>query len=159
MKKLILWISSVVMVAGLVGFTQFAGRAQSDSKDVSSIEGVWRTVVTPRICATGNPLPITFPGILMFEKGGTATGTSTAVTSAYGLWNRDPGEHKYSFALLSFRYDPTGTLLGTRRIDQAVVLGEDGDSFVSSGTFEDRDLAGNVAASGCSTSTGSRFQK
>jgi len=158
MKNIYRQISSLVLVGALVVLFQSFAIAQTDKSDVSSIEGMWRIVVSPRICATGSPVGITFPAILLFQNGGTMTGTSTAVTSAYGLWSRDAGAHEYSFTTLSFRYDGA-TLLGTRRIDQAVTLAPSGDSFTTSGTFQDHDLAGTLTASGCSTSIGTRFQR
>ena len=159
MKKIFRQVSSVIFVAGLVVLLQSFGIAQSEKSDVSSVAGVWRTVVTPRVCATGAPVGITFPGILLFEADGTMTGTSTAVTSVYGLWSREAGAREYSFSSLSFRYDASGNLLGTRRIDQTVTLGATGNTFNSSGTFQDHDLAGNLTASGCSTSVGTRFER
>jgi hypothetical protein len=51
-----------------------------------------------------------------------------------------------------------GALEGTRRITQSVTLDDSGNSFTSTGTFQDSDLAGNPTISGCSTSTGTRFQ-
>lgn len=142
----------------LVGCSQLFVAAQSDQKNVSSIEGVWQTVVTPRICATGAPIGPTFPGILMFNRDGTMTGTSTAVSSTYGLWHREPGLHQYSFASLSLKYDASGNLIGSRRISQDVELDETGNSFTSTGGFQDYDVAGNPTISGCSTATGTRFQ-
>ena len=158
MKNIFQQISSLVLAAGLVILFHSVSIAQSDKSEVSSIEGMWRIVVSPRICATGAPVGITFPAILLFQNGGTFTGTSTAFSSAYVLWSRDAGAREYSFTSLSFRYDGA-TLLGTRRIDQTVVLAVAGDSFATSGTFQDHDLAGNLTASGCSTSVGTRFQR
>jgi hypothetical protein len=160
MKNIFRQISSLVLAAGLVVVFQLFAIAQSDKSDVSSIEGVWRTSVTPRVCATGAPITTPFPGIILFENGGTMTGTSTAVTSVYGLWSRGTGAREYSFSSLAFRYDQaTGTLLGTRRIDQTVTLAANGDSFTSTGTFQDNDLAGAPTGSGCATSVGTRFQR
>ena len=129
MKKMFCRISSVVFVASVVVLFQSVGAAQVSKSDGASIEGVWRTVVSPRVCATGAPVGITFPGILLFEDGGTMTGTSSAVTSVYGLWSRELGAREYSFASLSFRYDAAGVLLGTRRIEQTVTVGLSGTSF------------------------------
>ena len=160
MKNKFHQISSLILAAGLLVLFQSFAIAQSDRSDVNSIEGVWRTSVTPRVCATGAPITTAFPGILLFANGGTMTGTSTAVTSVYGVWNRGAGAREYSFSSLAFRYDQaTGTLLGTRRIDQTVTLAANGDSFTSTGTFQDNDLAGNSTASGCATSVGTRFQR
>lgn len=139
------------------GCSQNAAVGQGEER--ASIEGVWQTVVTPRICATGVPVGPTFPGILLFAQGGTMTGTSTAAASVYGLWKREPGSREYSFATLSFRYDPAGNLVGTRRITQNVTADQSGSSFTSTGGFQDLDLSGNPVASGCSTATGTRFKQ
>jgi hypothetical protein len=140
----------------VVGCTQVPASGQAGGK--YSIEGVWQTVVTPRICSNGNPVGPVFPGILMFENGGTMTGTSTAVTSVYGVWKRETGARQYSFASISQRYDAAGVLIGFRRITQNVTLDDTGATFTSSGGFQDSDVNGNTTMTGCSTSTGTRFE-
>ena len=122
-----------------------------------NLNGVWKTVVTPRICATGAPVGPTFPGILLFAADGTMTGTSTAAASVYGLWRREPGLREYSFATLSLRFD-AGNVVGSRRITQNVSVDETGNNFTSSGGFQDYDLNGNQIGSGCASSVGSRFE-
>ena len=158
MKTLLKSFSLITAALVLVGCSQLLVSGQSDQSNVRSIEGVWQTIVTPRICATGAPVGPTFPGILMFENGGTMTGTSTAVTSAYGLWTREPGPRQYSFASISLKYDSAGNMIGSRRISQNVTLDQSGNSFTSSGTFQDYDVNGNPTISGCATSTGVRFE-
>ena len=158
MKRLLNSISILAAAVALVGCSQILVAGQNDSGNNPKLEGVWQTVVTPRICATGVPVGPTFPGILLFENGGTMTGTSTAVTSTYGLWRREPGVPQYSFASLSLRYDPAGNWIGSRRITQAVTLEFPGSTFTSTGTFQDYDVNGSPTMSGCATSTGSRFQ-
>lgn len=157
MKRVIEKTSSLVAVAAFVACVQLSALGQ-DRSDIRSIEGVWQTVVTPRICATGAPVGPTFPGILMFDDSGTMTGTSTAVTSAYGLWARNSAPHKYSFSAISLKYDAAGNLIGSRRIDQQVTLGPEGEGFTSTGGFQDSDLAGNPTISGCSSSVGTRVR-
>lgn len=158
MERILRSITLVIVIFALVGCSQLLVAGQSDQSNVKSIDGVWQTVVTPRICATGTPVGPTFPGILMFDKGGTVTGTSTAVTSTYGVWNRESGPRQYFFTSLSLKYDPSGNFVGSRRISQNVTLDESGGSFVSSGGFQDYDVNGNPTISGCSTSTGTRFE-
>ena len=137
-----------------IGANAIAGHAQT-SKNGNSIVGTWQTAVTPRNCATGLPLAPPFAGILTFNQGGTMTGTSTAVTSTYGIWSTEPGQREYSFTTISQRFTPTGMLLGTRKIIQDVSV--DGDSFTSNGVFVDADTSGTTVATGCSTSTGERL--
>src|SRR5689334_22625907 len=105
MQRKIIAAAALLVAAGTIMFAL----GQSDQRNVASLEGVWRTVVTPRNCANGNPVAPPFPGILMFSQGGTMTGTSTAVTSVYGLWSREAGARQYSFSSLSFKYDAAGT--------------------------------------------------
>jgi hypothetical protein len=157
MKTTLKTLGLVSLVILFVGCSQIFVSAQNDGKAPVSLAGVWQTVVTPRICATGNPVGPTFPGILLFAQDGTMTGTSTAVTSAYGHWARESGRGEYSFTALSLKYDATGNFVGTRRISQNVTIGETGDSFTTSGTFQDYDTGGNPTISGCSTATGTRF--
>jgi len=152
-SKYIALIGALILSAGALILVF----GQSRQRNASGIEGVWQTVVTPRVCTTGNPVGPTFPGILMFSQGGTMTGTSTAVTSVYGVWDREPGSRQYSFVTISLKYD-AGILVGSRRITQIVTLDASGNSFTSTGTFQDYDLAGNPTISGCSTSTGTRFE-
>jgi hypothetical protein len=158
MKTTLRSIGLLAVFVLLVGCSQSFVAAQNDQKVVAGINGVWQTVVTPRICATGNPVGPTFPGILMFGQDGTMTGTSTAVTSTYGHWNREAGRGEYSFASLSLKYDTSGMFVGSRRISQDVTIDETGNAFTSSGRFQDYDSAGNPTITGCSTSTGLRFQ-
>lgn len=146
-----------VFAAILIGIGAYAVSAQ-EWKGGRTLVGTWQTVVTPRICATGAPLPVTFPGILTFEQGGTMTGTSTAVSSVYGVWESLRGYSDYSFASISQRYSAAGVFLGNRRIDQNVTIDPSGDTFTSEGTFVDTDPAGIPTASGCSSSTGVRFR-
>jgi len=158
MYKTIRSIGFAALVFLLVSCSQGSVAAQDDQKSPVGLVGVWQTVVTPRSCATGNPLGPTFPGVLMFSQDGTMTGTSTAVTSVYGHWNRESGRGSYSFATLSLKYDASGVFTGSRRIAQNITIDDSGNSFTSSGTFQDYDTGGNPTISGCSTSTGLRFQ-
>lgn len=156
MKSMLLRTTlGIVGLFTLVGCTQLFVSGQPQVSTV--LEGVWRTSVTPRNCQTGQPLPVPpFPGILAFERGGTITGTSTAVTSVYGTWQREPGQDSYSFRTLSFRYDASGALQGTRVISQNVTLGPNKE-MTTDGEFKDYDATGALVASGCSTATGTRF--
>ncbi len=120
--------------------------------------GTWQTAVTRRNCQTGDPVAPAFPGLLMFDEGGTLTGTSTAVSSAYGVWEPVHGGHNFSFAFISFRYSPTGTFIGTQKVRQTLEFGASGNDFTTTGSIEILDADGNTIGTGCSTSTGTRFE-
>lgn len=140
----------------LFGLGQLPLVAQS-GKEGPTLIGTWQTSVTPRNCSTGTPFATAFPGILTFNQGGTMTGTSTALTSVYGVWKRQPGRHEYSFSSISLRYTAEGVFLGTKKIVQNVTIGDNSDTFTSTGEFIDTDASGATVAAGCSSSTGIRF--
>jgi hypothetical protein len=153
MSKIITATAATIVVAGAL----ICVLGQTDRNPVN-LEGVWRTAVTPRNCANGNPVAPEFPGILLFAQGGTMTGTSTAASSVYGIWRRDGGAREFTFATVSLKYDAAGTLIGSRRITQSVTLDSGGNTFTSTGGFQDYDLSGNPTITGCSTSVGTRFE-
>ncbi|MEO8041574.1 MAG: hypothetical protein ABI646_03090 [Acidobacteriota bacterium] len=158
MKKVLNTMSLVIGILVLIGSAQLIVSGQSAEGNGATIEGVWQTVVTPRSCATGVPVAPTFPGILMFEKGGTMAGTSTAASSVYGIWGRQSGRRRFSFTTISLKYNPSGVLIGSRRISQNVTLDDSGDGFTSDGGFQDFDLNGASTISGCSSSVGTKFE-
>ncbi len=131
---------------------------QENRSNQRTIQGTWRTTVTPRNCQTGAAVAPAFPGLLTFNKGGTMTGTSATVTSAYGIWDREHGRQNYSFAFVSLRYNNIGAVIGSQTVRQTAVLDASGDAFTSTGTAEILDLAGTVVGTGCATSTGKRFE-
>ena len=124
----------------------------------NSIVGTWQTSVTQHNCETGVPVAPAFPGLLTFNEGGTLTGTSSAVSSVYGVWERRGGRRNYSFAFISLRYSPTGTFIGTQKVRQTAELGASGNDFTTTGTAEVLEANGNIIGTGCSTSTGTRFE-
>ena len=160
MKHILRSLSILPLLLALFGCSHLLVAGQSDAKDRESRnpQGVWRTTVTPRICATGSPIGPIFPGILLFADEGTMTGTSTAAASVYGTWERASGHRQYSFATISLRFDPAGNLIGFRRISQNFTMDDSGNAFSSSGGFQDSDINGNPVATGCSTAVGTRFE-
>lgn len=135
-----------------------SSREPMENSSGNRIVGTWQTLVTPRNCQTGVPVAPPFPGLLTFNRGGTLTGTSIAVGSVGGVWERTHGWQNYSFAFISLRYSPTGTFIGTQKVRQIAQLGASGNDFTSTGSVEFLDVSGNIIGAGCSTSTGTRFE-
>jgi hypothetical protein len=133
-------------------------KSDEDNSDRNALVGTWQTLVTPRNCQTGDPVAPAFPGLLTFADGGTLTGTSTSVSSVYGVWEKTNGRRNYSFAFISLRYNPAGTFIGTQKVRQTTRLAANGHDFTTTGTVEILDPNGNIVGTGCSTSTGIRFQ-
>lgn len=148
----------LILTVGTQVFVFGQENSIDDQKNQRSIQGTWQTMVTPRNCQTGDPVAPAFPGILTFNEGGTLTGTSTALTSVFGVWERQRGWRNYSFAFISLRYSPDGTFLGTQKVRQTAALAQSGSSFTSTGSVEILDVNGNTIGTGCATSTGTRFE-
>lgn len=123
-----------------------------------NITGTWQTLVTPRNCQNGDPVAPPFPGILTFNKGGTLSGTSATVPSAFGIWDRQHGTSNFAFAFISLRFSPTGVFLGTQTVRQTITLNAEGNGFTSTGTVQVLDQNGVVVGSGCASAVGTRFE-
>ena len=129
-----------------------------------TIQGVWRTAVTPRNCQTGAAI-LTLSGLFTFNQGGTMSeygigpGSSPALRSpGHGVWQREHGWQDYSFAFTFYRYDASGFLLGSQKIRATLELGAGGDEFASRSALETLDANGAVIATGCATAVGTRFE-
>ena len=129
-----------------------------------TIQGVWRTAVTPRNCQTGAAI-LTLSGLFTFNQGGTMSeygigpGSSPALRSpGHGVWQREHGWQEYSFAFTFYRYDASGVFLGSQNVRATLELGADGDAFASRSALETLDANGVVIATGCATAVGTRFE-
>ena len=137
---------------------------QSSADNERTIQGVWRTVVTPRNCQTGDAI-LTLAGLFTFNQGGTMSeygigpGSSPALRSpGNGVWQREHGWQDYSFAFTYYRYNASGVLLGSQRVTAALELGASGDEFASRSVIEILDVNDNVIGTGCATTVGTRFE-
>jgi hypothetical protein len=129
-----------------------------------SIQGTWRTVVTPHNCLTGVPFS-SLAGQFTFHQGGTMAeygigpGSSPALRGpGHGVWQRRDGWQVYSFAFTFYRYDATGVLLGSTKVTGALELGGSGDAFTTRSVIEILDVNDVMIGSGCATAAGTRFE-
>ena len=129
-----------------------------------TLRGVWRTVVTPRNCQTGEAFP-SLQGLFTFNQGGTMSeygigpGSSPALRSpGHGVWKREHGWHDYSFAFTFYRYNASAALIGSQKVTAALELGASGDAFVSRSVIEILDVNDNAIGIGCATAVGTRFE-
>jgi len=150
--------SAQILVSAQELKTENSEKSAENNRNDDKIVGTWQTVVTPRNCQTNEPVAPAFPGLLTFNEGETMVGTSTAVSSVYGVWERRSGRRNYSFAFISLRYSPTGTFIGTQKVRQTTTLGASGNDFTTIGTVEILDTNGTTIGTGCVTSTGTRFE-
>ena len=144
--------------------TQQLQSSATSTASQRTIEGVWRTAVTPRNCQTGDAI-LTLSGLFTFNQGGTMSeygigpGSSPALRSpGHGVWQSEHGWLNYSFAFTFYRYDASGVLLGSQKIRATLELGAGGDEFASRSAIEILDVNGAVIGTGCATAVGTRFE-
>lgn len=152
-------LTSLIMFAvlGILIGASASAFGQESERYSLSVQGTWKTSVTPLNCATGVPVAPAFPGILAFAEGGTMSGTSPAAPAVYGVWDRTGLRH-FTFAFTSQRYDSNGQYIGSQTVRQWGTMAFNGDDFASTGTTTIYDVNGVQVASGCAPSTGSRFE-
>jgi len=176
MKTRILKQTSLIALAAIAALTMtfsFASGQEaeenqsSDSLSASqrTIQGVWRTMVTPRNCQTGEPVAPPIQGLFTFNKGGTMSeygigpGSSPALRSpGHGLWQREHGWRDHSFKFTFLRYDASGMFIGTQKITATLRLRARGDEFRTNSSVEAFDVNGNLVGMGCATAVGTRFE-
>jgi hypothetical protein len=97
---------------------------------------------------------------MTFHRDGTMTGDTGALegdTNEYGSWQREPGSQSYSFRETAFSTDENGALAIRGTITANVHL-TDANSFTYSATIQIFDADGNLIATFCGRSTGTRFE-
>ncbi len=158
-------VGTALAILMLVGGTQIFVSGQNSEKQQRTVEGVWRTVVTPRNCLTGLPAAPAFRSVFMFNKGGTMDAygvgpgqTPALVSPEYGLWQREQGWQDYSFKFLVYRYNTSGVYVGWNRISATLELGESGDEFTTNSAIQVLDANDNIIGTGCATAVGTRFE-
>ena len=131
-----------------------------------TIEGVWRTAVTPLNCQTGEPVGVApFPGLFTFHDDGTMSefgigpGSSPALRSpGHGVWQREHGWQDYSYTFMYYRYDSSGGFIGSQKVTSDLELAASGDAFVTKSVVEIIGVNNNVIATACASAAGTRFE-
>ena len=141
-----------------------SGQNTSSNDHERTIEGVWRTQITPRDCQTGAPLvPFPVPGLVTYHEDGTISETAAAPggpasrTPGHGVWNRRNGRH-YDGTFVFQLFNLDGTFAGTQKITQNLLLSKSGDRWDDNATFQILDANDNVIVTGCATAVGRRFE-
>ena len=125
-----------------------------------TIVGVWQVTKVGVNCDDPNQvLTAPFPDLFIFHGDGTLTEDDATVgaTSGYGSWQREPGSQNYSFRKTAFSIDENGALTFSGVVTENVHL-TDASSYTGSATIELFDPDGNLIATFCGRSTGTRFE-
>jgi hypothetical protein len=137
-------------------------RAHSeDDESQHGLQGTWRVQLTIRDCQTGQALR-TFPALFSFAKGGTLTLTTAGqlpslFTAGLGVWRHTEG-HTYIAVSEQFVFSPAGAFIQIHRLTRTIEIDNDADRFTDTVKLEILDTTGNLIATGCATSVGSRFE-
>jgi hypothetical protein len=164
-------IALLVIAALTLTFSIVSGQNAEEHHASSSsnahdrtIEGVWRTQITPRDCQTGAPLlPFTVPGLITYHKGGTMSETAASPggpasrSPGHGVWNRRNSRH-YDGSFVFQLFNPDGTFNGAQKINQNLRLNAGGNRWDDNATFQIVDANDIVIATGCATAVGTRFE-
>jgi len=138
-------------------------RAHSEGDESQNgLQGTWHLQVTVRDCQTGQPLRPPFPGLITFAKGGTLTLTTAGqlpslFTAGLGVW-RHIDDHTYSAVSEQFVFSPAGAFIQVHRLTRNIEIGNNRDEFTDTVKLQIFDTAGNPIATGCATSTATRFE-
>ena len=129
-----------------------------------TIEGVWQVTRRGVNCNDPNQdLGQFFPAIMTFHRDGTVTGAAKSPvtcpfdTPEYGTWQRERGHQNYSFRELQYRYDGSGTFLGSLVLTANVEL-TGANSFIYTATIQLANANGDPTATLCGRATGTRFE-
>jgi hypothetical protein len=158
--------SALIVIAALtVAFSFASAQAPERTMSERTIQGAWRTMVTPVNCQTGDPLGPPFAGLFTFNTGGTMSeygigpGSSPALRSpGHGVWQHELSWQNYSYTFTFYRYNSSGVFIGSQKVTSALELGESGDEFTTHSVVEILDANGNVIATFCAMAAGTRFE-
>jgi hypothetical protein len=157
-------LQSLSLVAVTAASTLFlmqacGGSALANDTLPDPIEGVWESAVTITDCTSGAVLR-TFKGAGLFARSGAVTADNSnpplTRSTAFGQWRKGSGQ-SYSTSFRFFRFNPDGSLAGTQRLQRAITLAADGNSFTGTVTGQVVDNAGVVLAPVCGTETAARI--
>jgi hypothetical protein len=158
--------SALIVIAALtVAFSFASAQAPERTMSERTIQGVWRTMVTPVNCQTGNPLGPPFRSLLTFNKGDTMSeyginsgGSPAQRSPGHGVWQRTHGWQDYSYTFTFYRYDSSGVFIGSQKVTSALELGASGDELTTNAVVQILDPNDNVIATFCAQAAGTRFE-
>jgi hypothetical protein len=134
-----------------------------NANQTPTIEGVWQVTRSGVNCSDPNQVLGSFPALMTFHRDGTVSGAAKSPvtgpfdTPEHGLWQREPGDQKYSFRELSYKYDNNGTFVGPLVLTASVEL-TDANSFVYSATIQIFDANWELSETRCGRATATRFE-
>jgi hypothetical protein len=136
------------------------GVASGQSNGSGRLTGTWDTVVTPRVCATGDAIT-TFQATYIFDLAGTFSGLSSGTGSGgrgreqQGVWKHVDGD-KYLFRIKTYLFNAAGVATSYQVVTHNAVLDKNGLKWSSTGISKTFTLNGAEINAGCSTIVATR---
>jgi hypothetical protein len=132
----------VLGVAALIAAGAISASPGDDSA-ANQLIGSWQLTVD-----RGPVLP-PVKGMTTYTQGHSLIGTANTTVRgpAHGTWEHVSGR-LYADTHIFFRFDPSGTFLGSQKIRETVRLAPDGDSYTAVAISDQFDPNGNLTASG-----------
>jgi hypothetical protein len=146
--------------------TLLLGSADAVTAQAPTLHGVWAQVVTPRDCATNQPLPFAppFRVLLTFHRDGTVTESVGAPPFAagqrsigHGQWAHDGGL-TFSERTVAVIFFDGGIYQAGWQVTTRTITMTDANHYTSSGAAQFYDVNRQRYRTGCATSAGERFQ-
>ena len=139
-----------------------SGQDRGTARSMRSLEGVWNTTVTLRVCQTGDVIR-SFRGLTVYHQGGTVSESSTALgpalrSTGFGVWDKD-NHSDYTASFVFLRFGADGTFLGTQKTTSAIELGSGGDTYETTTSVQVYDANDILLGTGCATATAMRFEQ
>lgn len=135
-----------------------AGSSAASDAKTQQLTGTWLTTIT-----LVNPPPGIVPSFMAlntFFAGGELIASSSQAlpstrTLAHGGWVRT-GNRRFNSTFTAFRFDASGTFIGTLRVRRSVTLSADGRSLTANDVVELLNPAGAVVVGFQATEAGRR---
>ena len=146
---------ALIAVAAMVA----AGAIYASSGDNGRSQGANPIIGSWEVTVDRGPQLPPVKGLTTFTRGHSLIGTGNTLVRgpSHGAWEHVSGR-LYADTQVFFRFDPTGTFLGTQRINENVRLAPDGDSFTTVSISNLFDPNGNLVVGGLrATVTGTRI--
>jgi hypothetical protein len=137
-------IAVICLIAvALVAMGAISASAANDDSSANQLAGSWELTVN-----RGPALP-PVKALTTYTPGHSLIGTANNVVRgpSHGAWEHVSGR-VYADTHIFFRFEPTGTFLGTQKVRETVELAQDGDSYTAVAISDQFDPNGNLTASG-----------
>ena len=129
---------AAMIAAGAISASSGEGGAQG----ANALVGSWELNVDR------SPLP-PIKSMFTYISDGTLVETGSLATRgpSHGAWEQLKNR-QYAVTHIFFRFDPTGTYLGTQKINETLDLAKDGESYTSVAISYLYDTSGNLVVGG-----------